>query len=220
MGANSVKLFDYSAPSETEDAPDAGSMPQAYDLLFERRSCPDIAERIGGGWTANGIRRALRNPIWKGVRRYSLDREEPLEVKVIDKPLISPERWQAAQQIILEKRSRWAKTKRPPHVLLSGMLRCAWGKPCYVRCGGRGRGHYYCSTGFPGQGPRCGARSVQQEAADQTVERIISTNCSMRLFCTRCSAGSGPTSPHVTVTRPSWYANARSSRVSASACCA
>jgi DNA invertase Pin-like site-specific DNA recombinase len=157
--------------------PDVARMAKAYDLLFERRSWPDIAERIGDGWTSNGIRLALRNPIWKGVRRYSLGREQPLEVKVIDKPLISPERWQAAQQIILEKRSRWAKTKRPPHVLLSGMLLCACGKPCYVRCGGRGqrRSYYYCSTGFPGHGPKCGARSVQQEAADQAVERIIST---------------------------------------------
>ena len=101
-------------------------------------------------------------------------REQPLELKVIDQPLISPERWEAAQKIILEKRTRWAKTKRPPRFLLSGLLRCACGASVYVRCAlHTKRQYYYCSTGFPGRGPKCGARSVQQEAADQTVESIV-----------------------------------------------
>jgi hypothetical protein len=96
---------------------------------------------------------------------------------VIEQPLISPQRWEAAQRIILEKRTRWAKTKRPPRFLLSGLLRCACGKAVYVRCGSRStpRHYYYCSSGFPGRGPACGAGSVQQESADRTVERIVST---------------------------------------------
>jgi hypothetical protein len=154
--------------------PDASRIRHAYDLLFERRSWADIAERIGGGFTGHGVKSSLTNPIWKGVRRYSDGRETPLEVPLDIEPLISPERWAEAQKIILEKRSRWAKTRRPPHALLSGLLRCSCGKPCYMRCGGS-RGFYYCSTGFPGHGPKCGARSVQQEAADQTVEQIVST---------------------------------------------
>jgi site-specific DNA recombinase len=155
--------------------PDASRVKLAYDLLFERRSWDDIAERIGGGFTNNGVRSSLTNPIWKGVRRYAEGREEPLEVPVIDQPLISPERWGAAQQIILEKRTRWAKTRRPPHVLLSGLLRCVCGKPCYVRFGGNGRGFYYCSSGFPGRGPKCGSKSIQQQAADLEVTVYIST---------------------------------------------
>jgi DNA invertase Pin-like site-specific DNA recombinase len=156
--------------------PDASRVRQAYDLLFERRSWHDIADRVGG-FTFNGIRESLKNPIWKGIRRYSEGREEPLELKVIDPPLIPPERWDAAQAIILEKRTRWAKTKRPPRFLLSGMLQRGCGKTFYVRCGSRStpRHYYYCSSNFPGRGPRCGARSVQQEAADKAVERIIST---------------------------------------------
>jgi hypothetical protein len=55
-------------------------------------------------------------------------------------------------------------------------MNCACGKPCYIRIGSHAhRVYYFCSTGFPGRGPKCGARSVQQEAADQTVERIIAT---------------------------------------------
>jgi hypothetical protein len=46
----------------------------------------------------------------------------------------------------------------------------------YLRCGSRStrRHYYYCSSNFAGHGPRCGARSVQQEPADQTVEQIVS----------------------------------------------
>jgi hypothetical protein len=149
---------------------------QAYDLLFERLSWADIAERIGGGFTDNGVRSSLKNPIWKAMRRYDDEgREEPLEVPIDIEPLISPARWAEAQKIMLEKRTRWAKTKRAPHVLLSGLMQCACGKPVYVRHNGNGRCFYYCSTGFPGHGPKCGAGSVQQEPADQTVERIIAT---------------------------------------------
>jgi DNA invertase Pin-like site-specific DNA recombinase len=155
--------------------PDVSRVVKAYDLLFERRSWYDIAERIGGGFTYNGVRTSLMNPIWKGIRRYTWGRDEPLEVKIDLPPLISPERWEAAQQIILEKHAHWAKTKRPPRMLLSGLLSCCCGKPYYARLNRRG-GYYYCSSRFPGHGPWCGARSVQQRAADQTVERIISTH--------------------------------------------
>jgi DNA invertase Pin-like site-specific DNA recombinase len=154
--------------------PDVSRVRQAYDLLFERRSWPDIAERIGGGFTDTGVKSSLKNPLWKGIRRYTEGRDEPLDVKVIDEPLISPERWAAAQAIILEKRTRWSKTRRPPHILLSGgLLRCACGKPCYVRT--TNRAFYYCSTGFPGRGPKCRARSIQQQAADQEVTEYVST---------------------------------------------
>jgi site-specific DNA recombinase len=158
--------------------PDASLVRRAYDLLFERRSWHDIAAQLGHGWTYSGVSNTLRNPIWKGIRRYIKGRETPLEVPIDLKPLISPERWEAAQQIILEKRSNWRKTKRPPRFLLTGLLRCACGKPYYFRNCGTSQGDrstYYCSTQFRGRGPFCGARSVRTVAADRLVERIVST---------------------------------------------
>jgi DNA invertase Pin-like site-specific DNA recombinase len=155
--------------------PGASLVRKAYDLLFERRSWNDIAAQVGHGVTNHGVKSLLTNPLFMGVRRYIVGREEPLEVKVIDEPLISPERWHAAQAIILEKRTRWSKTKRPPHVLLSGMMRCgACGKPIYVRFSNSQRGYYYCSSKFPGHGPRCCATSVRQDAADREIERFVS----------------------------------------------
>jgi DNA invertase Pin-like site-specific DNA recombinase len=148
------------------EEPDAGRIKKAYDLLFQRLSWRDIAAQIGGGWTYNGIRLALRNPLWKGTRVYTKGREEPLEIQVIDKPLISPARWQQAQELILQKHSRWLKTKRPPSNLLSGLLECGCGAPVYVRMSGSGT-YYYCSA-------KCGAKSAQQPAADRVVEEFVS----------------------------------------------
>jgi DNA invertase Pin-like site-specific DNA recombinase len=158
------------------EEPYASQVRKAYDLLFERRSWHDIAERIGG-FTYNGIRVSLMNSIWKGVRTYSEGREEPLEIQVIDKPLIPAQRWAEAQRIILEKRTRWAKTKHAePRFLLSGLVRCACGRSVYLRCGSRStpRHYYRCSSAFPGRGPWCGARSVQAHEADHVVEEIVS----------------------------------------------
>jgi hypothetical protein len=146
-------------------------------MLFERRSWRDIAARIGGGFSYDGIAKTLRNPIWKGIRRYSVGRETPLEVRVIDKPLIAEERWEAAQVLILEKRARWAQTKRKEKrpFLLTGLLRCGCGNAMYIRCGApkHPRCYYYCSTQFR-RGPSCGAPSVRQDVADREVERLVS----------------------------------------------
>lgn len=156
--------------------PDASRVRLAYDLLFERRSFRDISARIGGGFTDKGVKDSLSNPIWKAVRRYVAGRDEPLEVPIDIEPLISSERWAEAQRIILGKRVAWSKTRRAPRFLLSTLLRCGCGKPCYIRSKGPNlRSYYYCSTGFPGHGPKCGARSVQQGPADQQVTDFVST---------------------------------------------
>jgi DNA invertase Pin-like site-specific DNA recombinase len=42
----------------------------AFRLLFEGDSFEVIAQKIGGGWTGKGIRDAMQNPIWIGIRRY------------------------------------------------------------------------------------------------------------------------------------------------------
>jgi hypothetical protein len=109
--------------------------------------------------------------LWKGVRTHAEGREAPLEIPMGIEPLISPERWEAAQKIILEKRDHWSKTKKPAHVLLSGLLRCACGQPCYVRISTTD--YYVCSVGYRG-GQKCGAKSVQQPATDRLLEQIVS----------------------------------------------
>jgi DNA invertase Pin-like site-specific DNA recombinase len=157
--------------------PDATRIRKAYDLLFERKSWKQIAAAIGGGWTYNGVRLTLRNTVWKGIRTYTIGRQEPLEVVMpgITETLISPERWAAAQAIIGEKKSGWKARRKPPSFMLSGLLSCGHcGMPYYVRNSGRSRSHYYCSSRFPQHGPWCGQPSVQREATDRAVTGIVS----------------------------------------------
>lgn len=159
------------------EEPDASRIRLAFDLLFDRMSWREIAERIGGGWSGNGIRLTLANPIWKGVRRYKPDgrRMVPLEVPIPLEPLISPERWEAAQLIINEKRTRWRKRLRgDTPFLANGLLYCPCGKPLYVRTDHRpGQHHqYFCSTRYP-RGKGCGASSHWQDVVDGTIERMV-----------------------------------------------
>jgi DNA invertase Pin-like site-specific DNA recombinase len=154
--------------------PFASQIKVAFDLVLERRSWPDIAERIGWEYHET-VRRTLRNTCWMGVRTYTRGRETPLQIPMGITPLISPERWQAAQAIMDQKHERWAKTKKPSRFLLSGLLTCSCGKPYYLRMGraGKTRDYYFCSTGFPGRGPKCGASSIQTEAADKAVGQML-----------------------------------------------
>jgi DNA invertase Pin-like site-specific DNA recombinase len=168
------------------DGIDSERIRQAYELLFQGDSYPTIAAKIGGGWTDNGIRRALRNLIWKGVRRYQwtagteeylpkgstkprrrmVPREEVLEVPIDLEPIISPERWAKAQEIIEAKiHHHHRKTKKASRFLVSSLLICSCGKPYYLRCGsGRWpRDQYYCSSE-----PRSGARRLIRIAAAST----------------------------------------------------
>ena len=156
--------------------PDASRIKLAFDLLFQGMSYRTIAEKIGGAWSDKGVADSLKHKCWMGVFQYTYDRPEPLDVDMKIEPLISEARWVAAQRLILERHSRWLKTKmaKPPEFLLLGLARCGkCGMPMYTRRSGRERdAYYYCKSGKKEYGPRCGARTVQTNAADKTVERI------------------------------------------------
>jgi DNA invertase Pin-like site-specific DNA recombinase len=156
-------------------SPDSDRVRKAYSLLSERLGWQQIAKRIGGGFTYNGVASSLKNPCWMGVRRYSEGRDTPLEVPMwgLEAPLISAEEWAAAQRLIAEKRDGWKARKKSASFLLSGLITCSCGKPFYPRSSGCGS--YYCSSNFPGRGPSCGQRSVQKPAAEQTVADIIAS---------------------------------------------
>ena len=126
-----------------------------YDSSSSKRrsSWPDIcgAHRRRPAPTP-ALKAALMNTLWKGdlmPLHGGQEQVTPLEIQVIDAPLLTPERWQQAQEIILEKRTRWAKTKREPSMFCSAAC-CACG-----RCGARSTRApapltaTNCSTGHP-----------------------------------------------------------------------
>jgi DNA invertase Pin-like site-specific DNA recombinase len=161
------------------EEPDATRVRRAFQLLLEGQSYRAIAEAIGGGWTGQGIRGAMLNTIWYGVRTFppTADRKLPLERRVIEESeaLVTRETWETAREIILGRKKAWGARKRTPRFLAAGLLKCSiCGKPYYMRANARRdttrqQEHYYCSSGFKGHGPRCGARSLQRVAVDRVV---------------------------------------------------
>jgi DNA invertase Pin-like site-specific DNA recombinase len=157
--------------------PDCSRVARMFQLFLDGWSLHAIAAEVGGGWTYQGVKNTLRNRIWAfGERVYPPDgrREQPLVVKVIDKPLISAEIWQHVQDILDRRREHWCRTKRPSRFLLSGLLRCQCGKVCYLRVRSRNSSHdtYLCSSRYP-SGIGCGMRRVWRESVDATVVEII-----------------------------------------------
>jgi hypothetical protein len=164
------------------DGKDSERMKKAFALFLEGDSYQTIAEKIGGGYSDNGVRNSLMNPLWIGIRRYewacdgeeraTVSREtgapgkprkrarrvaEPLEVPVDLAPIVSREVFDRVQRIIEERKTRWRKSKTPPRMLLSGLLRCGCGRAMYSRSSVRGRGKdtYICASRVP-KGDGCG----------------------------------------------------------------
>jgi hypothetical protein len=164
------------------EEPDCSRVERMYLLLLAGDSFDTIAAKAGGGWSPEGVRKTLRNPIWAlGTRTYPADanREEPYTVKVIDNPLVPMDVWEAAQRELDRRKTERSKTKRSPRFELSGLLRCACGKPYYPRCAGKKdvahkKDYYYCSSAFPGHGSKCGASSWRREHVGTAVGRLMS----------------------------------------------
>jgi DNA invertase Pin-like site-specific DNA recombinase len=158
---------------------DSARVLRAYDLLFQAKSYEDIAKLSGLGYTGRGVMVLLRNTCWKAVRTYPPNslRAVPLEVDMRIKPLISSERWAAAQKLMDQKRTS-ARARRQPRdrqdvSFAADLLRC----PC-------GRFHYLQRDPRPGQwdlfscasrrpGPSCGAPSLRRVEVERAVERAI-----------------------------------------------
>ncbi len=162
--------------------PDASLVRRAYELLLTGQSYNAIAETIGHGWTGNGIRGAMLNSIWYGVRTFppTADRKLPMERRVIpaSEALIDFETWKKAQAIIAGRKKAWGARKRQPRFLASGMVYCPCGKPYYSKGNGRHdrtrqQEHYVCSSNYRGHGPKCGYSSLQRVGVDAAVVSVV-----------------------------------------------
>jgi DNA invertase Pin-like site-specific DNA recombinase len=166
----------------TYDPAETARIGEIFRLCAEGLSYRAIAARVGGGWTHAGVRSTLRNRLWRdGTRTYSANavRSTALTRKVIE-PLIPAELFDACQRELDGRKESWGRSKRPRRFLAAGLLSCACGKAWYLRATGakdttRQKEYYYCSTGFSGRGPKCGARSFQREAVDQAITEAIGT---------------------------------------------
>jgi hypothetical protein len=178
---------------------------QAASLIEGQQSYEDTARIIGGGWTGGGIRDALMNPIWIGIRRYEWDckgeeytpigrdgtprkkrrrqtrRETPQDVEIpelMEKPLMTRERFERLQCIIAERKASWMKSKlkndgRERH-MATGITYCSCGQKMYPRYGSRSgdTDSYICKSRFKG-GPGCGMRNIKRIDLDFTIREIL-----------------------------------------------
>jgi DNA invertase Pin-like site-specific DNA recombinase len=159
--------------------PDAGRVRKAYDLLFAGMSFTDIASEVGFR-TGHGVAIILRNTCWKGIRTYAPNgsRVVPMEKPMGIKPLISAERWAAAQVILDAKRTKYRARKRQDRAVSIGLglLRC---KRC-VR-------FYYLRRDYrPGQHDlfwcRCGAPSIRRIPADAAIVEAVVAMANVKML--------------------------------------
>ena len=169
----------YSKTSAWSYTEDSARVLRAYDLLFQGMSYEDIAKLSGLGLTGRGVTTLLRNTCWKGIRTYPPNslRAVPLEVDMGINPLVSPERWAAAQKLMDGKRNAARALKRPRDPkdvsFAAGLLRCPCGRFYYLQRDPRpGQWDlFYCASCRPG--PSCGSSSLRRVEAERAAERAI-----------------------------------------------
>jgi site-specific DNA recombinase len=170
--------------------PERTDIERAYSMLFEGRSYRHMARELGHGWSSGGLRRSLMNRVWCGYRVYQTQyrptaarrRAEPLEVRIDILPLLSEEKWLAAQEIIGSRLGNWKRNhNNESPFLLVGMLRCSvCDRPYYVKVDskkrkrgpreGKTENHtYYCGSRFP-SGKGCGERPIWFDEVDTGVD--------------------------------------------------
>jgi DNA invertase Pin-like site-specific DNA recombinase len=169
----------YSKTSGWSYTQDSARVLRGYDLLFQGMSYEDIAKLSGLGSTGRGVMVILRNSVWKAVRTYPPNslRAVPLEVDMGIQPLISAERWAAAQKLMDQKRTR-ARARRKPRdpqdvSPVADLLRCACGRFHYLQRDPRAgqRDLFYCASRRPG--PSCGAPTLRREEVEHAMERAL-----------------------------------------------
>lgn len=185
---------------------EAEKVREAYRLLLSgEHTYSELAKLLG--FTGQGIRIVLSNPIYSGWRVYdkkrdmrpgarrcttagrqgdrkkiARDPDEVIRVKVIDPPLISEEEFKRAQEIIAIKRKRHWRN-RPgltPAFTYNGFLICS---DCDSSVYGMNcRRHYYvCSSRI---GKRCTSGWMGRERLEEKLDGMFAEKFTDRAFIT------------------------------------
>ena len=192
-------LYDKKTRTWSYDPEVAPQVLEAYRLLLAGESYRSMAQKLGPEWKPGRIYHSLRNSLWMGVKTYALQqkgelrisqktgkryhtkirREQIIETRVIDSPLISPAMWQRAQEIMAERRHHYSTRRKPKYEYLStGHIYCECGKRLYSRRGSGKNGKpvswYYCSSAFGGAANKCaGGRYYRAADVDSALEKLM-----------------------------------------------
>jgi DNA invertase Pin-like site-specific DNA recombinase len=194
--------YDRGASKFFYDQAEIWRVQEAYRLIDEEGiyNLAEVARRVG--FKRTGLRVVLQNPIYgHGVRRYDkkanpdvkrvgangrktyrpkiqCDPEEVIEVKVIDEPAVSRERWERVQKVLTELRTnhldRLPKEKLVH--LCSALGKCGYcGQKLYLAGNGKRDKQtgerllwYCCRSQHPGrkQGARCANSWIAKKKLD------------------------------------------------------
>lgn len=145
----------------------------------------------------------LRNPIYVGIRRYSMKRgkekysskdgrqserkkvfrsqAEIIQVKVIDQPAVSQERFDRVQLCLGDLKTTWRNKRSSSSVNLAvGVGRCGYcGEPLYCSSGKsrkrKRQGYYFCKRNYylaKRQSGGCLMRNIRHDDLDETAMRF------------------------------------------------
>jgi len=188
--------------------PEAERVREAYRLLLSgQHSYVDLAKLLG--FTGQGARITLTNPIYMGWRVYdkkrdmrpgarrcsadgrqgdrkkiARDPDEVIRVKVIDPPLVSESDWKRAQEIIATKiRRHWRhRSGVTPQFTYNGFLICSdcEGSVYGMNCR---RFYYVCSRRIRDR-ERCSAGYMGRDRLEQKLDGMFAEKFTDRTFIT------------------------------------
>ena len=181
----------------------------ALDFLAGNQNYNKLAEKLGV--TPRGMHLILRNPIWTGYRVIDKKRDtsasgkyvradgrqadrrkiaraedEIIRVKVIDKPLLTEEQFNALQQAMdLKQRKHWrSDPEYARRFLYNGFLVCA---ECgeLIQTAHARRDYYLCKSRRSES--HCTAKYMGREQLEATLGRLIAEQLCSRPFLQTCS---------------------------------
>ena len=149
------------------------SVKRAYEMVLAGESLNDIAKQLG--MSAMGARYLIHNPIYKGWRVYEREcaeaghgkngrqakyrplkkrsEDKVIRVQVIDEPLVSPEVWERACQILDAKSESCRRNRKTQGIAAyNGFLHCDECGRVLTPMKGSGKGYYVCIGHYKGTG--------------------------------------------------------------------
>lgn len=189
--------------------PEAERVRQVYRrLLAGETSYVELSKVIG--FTGQGLRIVLMNPIYMGWRVYEQKRDvrpgarrcsangrqgdrrkirrdpdEVIRVKVIDPPLVSEDEWKRAQEIVAMKmRRHWRhRSEFTPQFTYNGFLVCS---DCDSTIYGQnGRRFYYVCRQRLAKGAPCQSQWMRREQLEAKLDGMFSEKFTDRAFITK-----------------------------------
>jgi DNA invertase Pin-like site-specific DNA recombinase len=179
---------------------------RAYEMVLTGESLNDIARFLG--MSAMGARYLIHNPIYKGWRvyeracgeakagvngrqaKYRPLKKRPddriIRVQVIDEPLVSPEMWERACQILDEKSASCRRNQQKGRgglAAYNGFLFCDECGRIMTPLRGSGHGYYVCLGHYRHSG--CTQRYVRITKMEQNIDTLIAEHMSDPAFLRR-----------------------------------